>query len=285
MFSTLKDIIISIRPHHWVKNLLVVAPPFFGGIVFLNYLNFVNTFLAFISFSLIASVGYLINDLLDANKDKLHPKKKNRPVASGRINKNTVIFLAVLLFIISVSISFRINFYFLLATIVYLAVTLLYSIALKKIVIVDSLCIATGFLLRIISGGLALNIDVSNWLYITTLLLSLLLAFGKRKVELELVEKGFKFREVLEHYDKKFLEVATVVLAVGSIITFSIYSFNKGWEIFFTTTPFVCFGTLRYLHLIRNRSEGDPTEVLLKDKWLSICVLSWVVLFGLIIYL
>ena len=218
-------------------------------------------------------------------KTNFTPRKKNRPVASGRISKNTVIFLAIFLFILSVSISFGINLYFLLTTIIYLTVTLIYSIALKKIVIVDSLCIATGFLLRIIAGGLALNVNVSGWLYITTLFLSLLLAFGKRKVELELSEKGYEFREVLKHYNKRFLNIATVVLAVGSIITFSIYSFSNGWKIFFTTTPFVCFGTLRYLYLIRNKSEGDPTEVLMKDKWLFICVLSWIVLFGLIIYL
>ncbi len=285
MFSRLKDIIILIRPHHWIKNLLVVAPPFFGGIVFLNSENFLTIFLAFISFSLMSSVGYLINDLLDAKNDRLHPKKRNRPVASRRISKNTVIIIAGFLLILSIFISLKVNFYFLLTTLVYLAITVLYSLVLKKIFIVDSLCIATGFLLRIIAGGLALNVDVSNWLYITTLFLSLLLAFGKRKVELGVARQGHHFREVLEHYNKKFLDVASILLSLGSIITFSIYSLNKGWKIFFTTTPFVCFGTLRYLYIIRNKSEGDPTEVLLKDKWLFVCVLSWIILFGLIIYI
>lgn len=285
MFSILKDITVLIRPHHWVKNLLVVAPPFFGGIVFLNYQNFHTTFLAFIAFSFIASVGYLINDLLDSSKDKLHPKKKKRPIASGRVSKKTVFFLVTLLFILSIFISLKINSYFLLTTLVYLNITILYSFWLKKIVVVESLCIASGFLLRIIAGGLALNVSVSKWLYITTLLLSLLLAFGKRKVELELVEQGYNFRDVLKHYDKNFLNITTVFFALGSIAAFSIYSLSKGWTIFFTTTPFVCFGTLRYLYLIRNKSKGDPTEVLLKDKWLFICVLSWIILFGLIIYI
>lgn len=285
MIRTVKDIIILIRPHHWVKNLLVVAPPFFGGIVFLNSGNFIVTLMAFTAFSFISSAGYIINDLLDSTQDRLHPKKKNRPLASGRIRNDTVLSITAILLILSIVISIRINFYFLLTCVVYLIVTTLYSLTLKKIVVVDALCIAAGFLLRIIAGGFALNTHVSNWLYLTTLLLSLLLAFGKRRGELNLVKKGHIFREVLKDYNEKFLDRSIIFLAGASIITFSVYSIAEGWKIFITTTPFICFGTLRYLYLIRHRSKGDPTEALLKDKLMFICVLSWIVLFGLIIYI
>ncbi|MGH7885403.1 MAG: UbiA prenyltransferase family protein [Thermodesulfobacteriota bacterium] len=285
MKRMLKDIAILIRPHHWVKNLLVVAPSFFGEIVFKNSGNFLIILMAFTAFSFISSAGYIINDLLDSKQDKLHPKKKKRPLASGRISKNIALIIISVLFTLSILISLKINIYFLLTCLIYLFVTTLYSLILKKIVVVDALCIAAGFLLRIIAGGFALNVHVSNWLYLTTLLLSLLLAFGKRRGELDLVKKGHIFREVLNHYNEKFLDRSIIFLALASIITFSVYSIGEGWKIFITTTPFICFGTLRYLHLIKHRSKSDPTEALLKDRWMFISVLSWIILFGLIIYI
>lgn len=285
MIPLLKDYVILIRSHHWVKNFLVIAPAFFGGLVFKNYENFITTFLAFISFSFISSVGYIINDILDSEQDKLHPTKSKRPLASGRISTKTALILALTLFLISILLSVKINKTFLITTLLYLCITLLYSLYLKKIFIIDAISIASGFLLRIIAGGVALNIDVSNWLFTTTLLLSLLLAFGKRRVELEFVRNSREFREVLKYYDKNFLDRTIYILATASIIAFSVYSIGHGWKIFITTTPFVIFGTARYIYLVKNSSKGDPTDALLKDRWVSAFVFIWILLFAYTIYL
>lgn len=285
MISDLKNTVSILRPHHWVKNLLVVAPAFFGGIVFSSNENFLTTFLAFAAFSLISSVGYIINDFMDSAQDSLHPVKNKRPLASGTISWNKAFIIAIVLFILSLVISTGINLNFLITLLTYLLVTTLYSIYLKKIFLVDALCIAAGFLLRIIAGGVALNVEVSSWLYITTLLLSLLLVFGKRRVELLEIKSGENFREVLRYYSESFLDKAVYVLGVSSILTFSLYSAGQGWMIFTTTTPFVVFGTLRYIYLVKHRSKGDPTDALLKDRWMFAVVLSWIALFAVIIYI
>ena len=285
MISDLKDTVSIARPHHWVKNLLVIAPAFFAGIVFSSKENFITTFLAFAAFSLISSVGYIINDFMDSAQDSRHPVKNKRPLASGAVTWKKAFIIALVFFILTLIISVGINLKFVITMLTYLLVTTLYSIYLKKIFLVDALCIASGFLLRIIAGGVALNVEVSSWLYITTLLLSLLLVSGKRRVELLEIKSGENFREVLKYYSEGFLDKAVYVLGISSILTFSLYSAGQGWIIFTTTTPFVIFGTLRYIYLVKHRSKGDPTDALLKDFWMFALVLSWIVLFGIIIYL
>lgn len=279
-----KDLFYLVRPTHWVKNLLVVAPAFFGGTVFSSSENFVTAFLAFLSFSFASSVGYIFNDLLDIESDKNHPVKKNRPIASGRINASHAVSLAVLLLIVSLALALSINSLFTFIVLIYLALTASYSLGLKNIVIVESFCIAGGFLLRIAAGGASAGLNVSVWLILTTLFLSLLLAFGKRRSELNMSEEKKTFRKVLTKYSKTSLDYLLVIFALFSVITYSIYLFSTSMGLILITIPLACFGVIRYVYLSRKKSKGDPTEALLKDRLMLLCVVLWLVIKGIAIY-
>ena len=284
MSNLAKDLFYLVRPTHWVKNLLVVAPAFFGGTVFSSTENFVTAFLAFLSFSFASSVGYIFNDLLDIESDKNHPVKKNRPIASGRINASYAVSLAVLLLIVSLALALSINSLFTFIVLIYLALTASYSLGLKNIVIVESFCIAGGFLLRIAAGGASAGINVSVWLILTTLFLSLLLAFGKRRSELNMSEEKKTFRKVLTKYSKTSLDYLLVIFALFSVITYSIYLFSTSMGLILITIPLACFGVIRYVYLARKKSKGDPTEALLKDRLMLLCVVLWLVIKGIAIY-
>ena len=281
----LKDYIYLLRPEQWLKNLLVLAPPFFGGVLFANSEMVINMILAFIAFSLASSTAYVTNDISDIESDRLHPKKKLRPLASGRVGVTEAVVLAIITLVISLVLSFWVNKGFLLITAVYLVLSLLYSFYFERIVIVDAFIIAIGFVLRIEAGGLASGIEVTSWLLLTTFLLSLLLVFGKRRFELAMVKnKGVQFREVLAQYNEKFLDTALSIFATSALVTYSIYVVGSDSKIFLITIPFACYGILRYMYLVQTDKSGDPTEALLKDKWLFLCVAIWLLATSLIIY-
>lgn len=279
-----RDLVLSLRPHHWIKNLLVIAAPFFGGVLFESTETVVLSVLAFVAFSLASSAGYILNDLSDTTPDSLHPEKKKRPIVSGRISKPQALLMSMICLALSIAISLMINFSFTLAILAYLLLTVSYTYRLKEIVIVDSFCIAGGFILRIAAGGLATSVAISSWLFITTFLLALLLAFGKRRAELNYSGSSESFRAVLRHYNSGFLDITLSIFSTASILAFALYAVNVGPGIFVSTVPFVCFGVLRYLYLVQLNSNGDPTDVLIKDVWLLGSVFIWLVLTGLIIY-
>lgn len=281
----LKDYIYILRPEQWLKNLLVLAPPFFGGVLFSSYEMVLNMIVAFIAFSLASSTAYVTNDISDIESDRLHPKKKLRPIASGRVGVTEAAVIAAITLIISLVLSSVVNKGFLLITVVYLVLSLLYSFYFEKIVIVDAFIIAIGFVIRIEAGGLASGIEVTSWLLLTTFLLSLLLVFGKRRFELSMAaNKGIKFREVLSQYNEKFLDTALGIFATSALVTYSIYAVSLDSRIFLITVPFACYGILRYMYLVQTDKSGDPTEALLKDKWLFLCVAIWLLATSLIIY-
>ena len=285
MNNIVKDLFYLLRPVHWVKNLLVVAPAFFGGIVFSSFENFFIAFLSFFSFSLASSAGYIFNDLFDIDNDKNHPAKKNRPIASGRILPGNALVLALFLLIVSIFIALKINNSFTIILLSYLVLTASYSLGLKNLVIIESLCIAGGFLLRIAGGAASSGLSISGWLMLTTLFLSLLLAFGKRRSELNMSLENKTFRKVLAKYDKVFLDYMLVVFAALSIITYSIYLINTSMGFILITIPLACFGVVRYVYLARKKSKGDPIEALLKDYWLLACVIAWLIIKGFAIYI
>ncbi len=285
MNNIVKDLFYLLRPVHWVKNLLVVAPAFFGGIVFSSFEIFFTAILSFFSFSLASSVGYIFNDLFDVDNDKNHPVKKNRPIASGRVKPGNALVLALFLLIVSIFIALKINNSFTIILLLYLVLTASYSLGLKNLVIIESLCIAGGFLLRIAGGGASSGLSISGWLMLTTLFLSLLLAFGKRRSELNMSLENKTFRKVLAKYDKVFLDYMLVVFAASSIITYSIYLINTSMGFILITIPLACFGVVRYVYLARKKSKGDPIEALLKDYWLLACVIAWLIIKGLAIYI
>lgn len=284
MFLKIKDYLLLLRPHHWVKNLLVIAPSFFGGVIFSSIESVWAALIAFFSFSFASSAGYIINDLRDIKSDINHPKKKNRPIASGRIGTKEALFVSLVILAISFLLSLKFSFLFILIVLAYLLLTVAYSFGLKNIVIIDAFCIAGGFIFRISAGGVASGVDISSWLFLTTLFLSLLLAFGKRRSEFNIQTNANNFRKVLKGYEEGFLDNALAVFATTSIVTYSIYLISNGPKILITTIPFVSFGVLRYLYLVQVDSKGDPTEVLLKDIWLLVCVFLWLIITGVVIY-
>ena len=285
MPALLKDYIYLLRPEQWLKNLLVLAPPFFGGVLFTSTEMFTVMVVAFIAFSLASSTAYITTDISDIEHDRQHPKKKLRPLASGRVGVTQAVVLALITLILSIGVSLLVNRGFLLITVIYLVLSLLYSLYLEKIVIVDAFIIAIGFVLRIEAGGIASGIEVTSWLLLTTFLLSLLLVFGKRRFELVMTNnKGIAFREVLAQYNEKFLDTALSIFATSALVTYSIYVVGLQSKVFLITIPFACYGIMRYMYLVQTDTRGDTTESLLKDKWLFSCVFIWLLITSLIIY-
>jgi len=283
MNSSFKDYIYLLRTHHWVKNLLVLAPPFFGGVLFTNVDIFLRMVVAFLAFSLASSTGYIINDLFDKQTDALHSTKKLRPIASGKVSNSSALLMALATLFISLVLSLSFNKAFIFILIIYLLLILAYSFYLQYIVIVDVISIALGFVFRIEAGGIASGVSVSNWLLIMTILNSLLLAIGKRRFELESYNEKSNFRMVLTKYKKRYLDVALTIFAIVSIVAYSLYSFERGPSVFLITIPFVGFGIIRYIYLVRTKISGDPTESLFNDKWLFASALIWLMVTAVII--
>lgn len=285
MSSLLRDIVLLMRPHQWVKNLLVLAPPFFGGVLFTGWGMVFIMFFAFLAFSLASSAGYIINDIVDLEADRLHPKKKLRPIASGKVGVTEAVIIALAAFVGAAVISFSLDTGFLLIIIAYIALSILYSFYLQRFALIDGFVIAIGFVLRIEAGGVASGTVVSNWLLLTTFVLSLLLALGKRRYELAAAAVDpAAHRESLSGYSLNFLDQAITIFATTAIVTYAIYAIEADSRSFFITVVFACYGVLRYLHLVQNSISGDPTESLLRDPPLLLCVLSWLVLTAVIIY-
>ena len=285
MQAFFKDIIYTLRPQQWIKNFLVFAPPFFGGTLFTSSDMLFKMFLAFIGFSLASSTAYIINDISDIESDRFHPQKKLRPLTSGRINMLTAIVLGIITLVLSLAASIEIGIQFLMITAAYLVLTLSYSFYLQKIEIIDVFCIAIGFVLRIEAGGVASGTEVSNWLLLTTFLLSLLLAFGKRRHELVVHnDPENSFREVLSRYNTNFLDTTLGIFATTAIVTYAIYTVEIESRIFLITVPFSIFGVLRYMYLVQTDTRGDPTESLYKDSPLLLSVLLWFLITTAIIY-
>ncbi len=282
MNRRLYDFFLLLRPYHWLKNLLVVAPAFFAGELLSSYEVVFEIFWAFISFSFISSAGYILNDIYDVDRDKLHPLRKRRPLVSGSVDIKEAILLFVLCIVLSLVFASMLPLGFIITLLLYFVLTGAYTVKLKDIVIIDSFCIAGGFVLRLIGGGQAIGVEVSGWLFLTTFLLSLLLAFGKRRAEFNYLGESEKFRKVLKHYDKGFLDIALGMFSTMALLTFSLYAVDRGPELFIITVPIACYGTLRYVYLVQTSFIGDPTEILIKDRWMIFSVLLWIVITGII---
>lgn len=285
MKGSFKTYLLALRTHQWVKNLLVLAPPFFGDVLFSSLDFFLMMVQAFIAFSLVSSTVYIINDIFDKPEDIAHPTKKFRPIASDTLDNRSAIILACLTFVISIALSLSFDKSFIFFLIVYLFLNIAYSLFLQYIVFIDAVSIAIGFLLRVEAGGAASSVNVSSWLIIMTAILSLLLAFGKRRFELGSQKQENKFREVLARYKAMHLDRILALLGIAAIVSYSLYSFGRGSWGFLVTIPFACFGVIRYLYLVKTLRMGDPTESFFNDRWLLACVLIWFLITFAIIYI
>jgi 4-hydroxybenzoate polyprenyltransferase len=285
MKGSIKTYLLALRTHQWVKNLLVLAPPFFGDVLFSSLDFFFMMVQAFMAFSLVSSTVYIINDIFDKQEDIAHPTKKFRPIASDTLGSRSAIILACLTFVISIVLSLSIGKPFIFFLIVYLLLNMAYSLFLQYIAFVDAVIIAIGFLLRVEAGGAVSSVNVSSWLIIMTVILSLLLAFGKRRFELGSQQEENKLRGILGRYRVVHLDRLLVFLGIAAIVSYSLYSFSRGGWDFLITIPFVCFGVIRYVYLVKTLKMGDPTESFFNDKWLLVCVLVWFLITFVIIYI
>jgi len=262
----MKSILKLMRIKHYIKNLLIFAPVFFArSILDVNLVFKVG--LGFVSFCVVSSIVYIINDIHDVDKDREHPIKRNRPIASGKILIKQAWMLAFFLFII----SFALNLVWInngLALIIlygYLLLNLAYSFYLKKIPIVDVTVIVIGFILRIVYGGVLVSIQLSNWLILTVIAISYYLALGKRRNELS--RNGNQSRDVLEHYNKEFLDKMMYVMLSLFIVFYSLWtvSITGDSQILIWSIPLVILVVMKYSLIIENNSYGDPADVLFSD--------------------
>lgn len=303
-----------LRPRQWIKNFAIFAALLFSGLMFdLDYLRM--AFFGFIIFCAVSSSIYIINDLFDIEKDKLHPFKKFRPLAHGDVLINTSIFLAFLLALSALIGSYLISLPFLAITIIYLLLQLSYSIVLKHIAVIDILALAGGYILRVYAGEIVIGYQyhISVWLLLTTISLSLFLAVGKRRRELTLVSQHNSaniatIRKSLSHYSERLLDVYASIFATSTFISYSLFTFLVNSEdprtvtndVFFpeylpsyfqrkwlmvTIVP-VVYGLMRYLQDIYEKHEGEsPERVLFSDKSLLATVVIWAVMVVFVVYI
>jgi len=283
------ELIKLVRVKQWVKNLFVFAPLIFDG-KFTDPDAFLATTLAFISFCLLSSVVYIVNDIFDRAGDRQHPLKNKRPLASGAISLNSAWLLA---FLLLCGVCLTLFFQPLPTTMVlllYLFLNLLYTVFCKHLVIIDVLIIATGFVLRVVAGACAIGASVSTWMFLVTFFLSLFIGFGKRRYELYLMDglEG-EFRAVLHKYSTTFCDALVTVCLGLTIITYSLYTVDPQViarlqsDKLIYSLPMVIYGLFRYLYLLYEKHDGELTEVLFRDRGLQMAILLWLVfVFGLI---
>jgi 4-hydroxybenzoate polyprenyltransferase len=286
-----KNIILSLRPKQWSKNLIL-----FAGLVFSqNLLN--TTYLyrsigAFVIFCLLSGTVYIINDIVDKEQDRKHPTKSKRPIASGSLTINSALIFAVIFAIASLFFAYRINHLFFLVAFAYFVLMLAYSFFLKKIVILDVLVVAIGFALRAYAGTVAIYVQISVWLFLCAILLALFLAISKRRHELVLFEEAApSHRHVLSEYSKPLLDQMISIVTAATVIAYSIYTISPETITKFhsknlvLTIPFVLYGIFRYLYLIYQKQlGGSPESILLEDRSLIISIFGWLLSIIIILY-
>lgn len=276
------EYIKTLRSKHWLKNILLFAAPFFGGRLFFEE-TLLMALPAFMAFSLCASAAYIFNDIKDIENDRLHPGKKKRPIASNRISRRQASAFAVFLMVPSLILSYAIApafFYYIFS---YLFIQAAYSAYLKNIAIVDIFCITSGFVIRVLAGGAAFNVEVSQWLLLTMFMISLVLAAGKRLGEVSLLnEKAEKHRKSLGYYSVSTLNEILIISSSSSLIAYALYTVEQFQNLIYTV-PVVIFGLFRYI-MLSKQGMGDPTEAMTGDKWLALTVILWLVLVGVIRY-
>lgn len=280
--SRVYNYIQCLRVKHWIKNLFLFAAPFFGGTLFTD--KTVGLLLpVFISFSLGASAVYVFNDIQDIESDKLHPDKKKRPIASGLIGKRSAVSFAILLFSLSLFLAYNVRVSFLLLIVAYFVIQIAYSLHFKHVAIMDIFSIASGFVLRVLAGGAAFGVRVSDWLLLTMFMISLVLATGKRLSEAQLLNDDVGMhRKSLDDYSISTLNEILVISSAAALIAYALYTVEQFQKLVYTV-PVVTFGLFRYL-LLSKKGLGEPIKVLTEDRWLLISVMFWLGAVGFIRY-
>lgn len=287
------NLIKLIRPKQWIKNFFVFAPILFSKHIF-DAAYLINSIEAFLTFCLTTSAVYIINDIMDVESDRAHPKKKYRPIASGETSvQQALIFLGILIILIIFSFFFQSKL-FMFVIVLYFITNFLYSYKIKKVVLLDVFFISFGFMLRVLGGAAAISVTVSSWMVLTTIFISLFLAISKRRAELSQIvnlENIEKQRPVLKEYSVEFADQLNTIAAAGTIISYALYTVSDrtlatfGTEKLIYTTPFVIYGIFRYMYLMHKKNLGEsPTSMVVRDIPILLTVICWFLVCLLIIY-
>ena len=287
----ISSLVRSLRPSQWTKNLIV-----FGALLFAKRLTDPSAVLlsvaAFAIFCALSSVVYLINDIADREADRQHPLKRNRPIASGTLPVSVAAATAAILGIAALAAAFLLRFEFGLVASAYLGLMALYSGPLKHVVIIDVLTIAIGFVLRAVAGAVVINVEISQWLLMVTVLGALFLALSKRRHELVLLADGAtSHRPILEEYSPYLLDQMISVVTASTLVAYAFYTVSPdtvqkfGTDKLGLTLPFTLYGIFRYLYLVHQKEGGgSPSDLLLNDRPLLACVALWAVAVVLVLY-
>jgi decaprenyl-phosphate phosphoribosyltransferase len=290
--ASISNLIVLIRPHQYVKNLFIFMPMFFVGQM-ANIDLLVNALIAFIAFSLSASAVYILNDYRDVEDDRLHPTKKNRPLASGSVSSQTALVMMGLLAISGLGLMASLSIEAAAILIAYIGLNLAYSFKLKHVAIIDVVIISTGFVLRLFIGSQVTSIPLSMWIVIMTFLLALFLALAKRRDDvLIFLDTGKKMRQVVDGYNLQLIDSAMTIMSAVVIVAYILYTTSAeavariGNDHLYLTALFVILGIMRYLQIaLVEENAGSPTRIVLKDRFIQLTIVAWLGTFSWMIYL
>jgi len=286
------EIIKNLRIHQWIKNFFVFAPLIFSQNVF-NLPLLVKTIFAFVLFCILSGATYILNDIQDLEEDKLHPVKSKRPLASGRLKKTHAFSACILLVLLGLVGAYYLHIHFFMALLIYFILQIVYSSWIKHVVILDVFLVASGYLIRVIAGGLTIGVQLSPWLFICTFLIALFLALSKRRHELILLDEGAEaHRPILKEYTPLLLDQMIAVVTASTVISYCLYTVSSetiakfGTKNLLFTVPFVLYGIFRYLYLVHQKDEGgSPEALIIKDKPLLVDLFLWIATAVLILYI
>lgn len=289
---SISAVVKSMRPVQWTKNLFVFAALIFSQKFFEMGL-LAETTAAFLIFCFLSGAQYIFNDIWDINEDKSHPEKSERPIASGELSRTAGIILFILLSASCLVTASFLSFYFFLAALTYFLLQMAYTVRLKHVVILDVFIIAAGFVIRVIAGGLVIQVPISSWLLVCTTLLALFIGMSKRRHELVLLnDKASDHRPILKEYSAYLLDQMIAVVTASTLIAYCLYTISEetvekfGTTHLVYTSAFVLYGIFRYLYLVHQKGKGgSPEEIIIQDKPLLINILLWVGSAIAIIYL
>ena len=286
-----RALFVSLRPYQWTKNLVVLAALTLSTHLFERG-PFLASALAFALFCGLSGTVYLINDVADVERDRVHPMKRWRPIASGLVPTRLAVMVAAVLGLLCLGLSLGLGTPFALCAASYLTLNLLYSFRLKEVVIVDVIAISLGFVIRAVAGGVVIGAPISDWLLVCTFLLALFLALSKRRHELTSLQEGaVGHRKILAEYSPYLLDQMIAVVTASCVTAYAFYTMAAETRLKFQTDrlawtiPFVLYGIFRYLYLVHQKEQGgSPTEILLADRPLLTAVALWAIAIVLIVY-
>lgn len=289
LLQPISDRIRLMRPSHWIKNAFIFAPLVYGKAL-MNAESDLRALIAFFAFCFVSSSVYILNDIVDRNADAQHPKKQHRPIASGKVGVGSAVVQLAVVAAVAALLAARLPWQAGACIAIYAMLNLGYSFGLKHVVLLDIFIIAAGFMLRVLTGAKSIQVDVSEWLIICTLFLSLFLGVAKRRSELSHIGRG-ESRKVLEDYTPELIRVILNVSVAGSIMSYTLYTVSDhtqeffGTDKFVYTVPIVMYGIFRYLYLDEKRQTAEnPVSVLLRDPSLIATGIIWMLASVAIIY-